>query len=141
VRLFLPSLTRRAPSTSLNPSSTLQPASGAEYITTHPRALPSLARREDTSRKTARALKAERKAAEKLAREEEKKQKKAKKRAEIAKKLELLGVGKGGKEVEWNNLGLDDEFDDAAHEAKMRELFESGNDFIDGEVRDIACCC
>lgn len=108
---------------------------GAEYITTHPRALPSLARREDTTRKSARAAKAERKALEKVQREEEKKKRKAAKRKEIEKKLELLGVGKDGEQVRWEELGLDDEFDDAEHEKRMAELFASGNDFIEGEVR------
>lgn len=68
----------------------------AAIIPTHPRILPEAARRPDTARKEAREVRKERKAAEKAAREEERRRIKGEKRREIEKKLELLGLGKGG---------------------------------------------
>jgi hypothetical protein len=71
--------------------------SDAANIPTHPRDLPALARRPDTSRKEAREARRIRKAEEKLQKEEERKKLKNEKRKELDKKLAQLGVGKDGK--------------------------------------------
>lgn len=43
----------------------------------------------------------------------------------------------GVSELTMDDLDLDDDFDEAAHDAKIAALFESGNDWAEGEVRPL----
>ncbi|CDZ96656.1 KRR1-interacting protein involved in 40S ribosome biogenesis [Phaffia rhodozyma] len=105
----------------------------AAVIPTHPRQLASVARRPDTARKDAREARKIRKAEEKLKREEEKKKLKNQKKKEIERKLALLGLGKDGRTLTLDDLDLDADFDPDAHDNKMLNLFENGNEWDEGQ--------
>ena len=72
---------------------------GATEIARHPRNLPSLVRREDTSRKEAREKRKARKEEELLRKKEEVKRLKALKMKEVRAKLERIGH-EGGKKLD-----------------------------------------
>ena len=75
------------------------PGRGAAEIARHPRNLPSLVRRQDTSRKEAREKRKARKEEELLKKKEEVKRLKALKMKELRAKLERIGA-EGGKKLE-----------------------------------------
>jgi len=108
-------------------------------ILSHPRALPTTVRRQDTSRKEAREKRKEKKEAEKEKRREEVKRLKALKMREIKEKIEKIEQEAGGtglkKEVLQEIEGdLDGEWDPAKHDAHMRKLYDD-NHFYGVEVR------
>ncbi|KAJ7647801.1 KRI1-like family C-terminal-domain-containing protein [Roridomyces roridus] len=99
---------------------------GAE-IKSYPRNLPSLVRREDTTRKDARERRKQRKEAELEVRKEEVRRLKGLKMKEIRARLERAGVATG--EVEsLKDLGidLDAPWDPEAHDRQMAGLYELG---------------
>ena len=116
----------------------------AAVIKSYPRNLPSLVRRENTSRKEARERRKQRKEEELLKKKEEVKLLKKLKMKEINAKLERIGR-EGGKDFENNrgkaclilsilpltlmkalqNLDLDGEWDQAEHDRQMAELYEN----------------
>lgn len=77
---------------------------GAATIPTHPRVIPTLVRRPDDTRKTKRALKAERKALERAAKEEEMRKQKGSKRREMEKRMESLRRDLGEEGIDWDEL-------------------------------------
>ncbi|KAG5731772.1 Protein kri1 [Termitomyces sp. T112] len=107
----------------------------AGIIPTYPRNLPSLARREDTTRKEARERRKQRKAEELQKKKEEVKRLKGLKMKEIRARLERIGR-EGGKSVEHNKalqgLDLDADWDSAAHDRQMAELYHDDDD-VDNE--------
>ncbi|KAG6857754.1 hypothetical protein H0H87_004170 [Tephrocybe sp. NHM501043] len=107
----------------------------AAIIPSYPRNLPSLVRREDTTRKDARERKKQRKAEELEKKREEVKRLKGLKMKEIRARLEKIGR-EGGKSLETDKalqeLDLDAEWDSAAHDRQMEELYGDG-DFGDDE--------
>ncbi|KAF9047029.1 hypothetical protein BDZ89DRAFT_1058086 [Hymenopellis radicata] len=105
-------------------------------IKSFPRNLPSLVRREDTTRKDARERKKQRKAEELSQKKEEVKRLKALKMKEIRAKLERIGR-EGGKNVDndpaLQELDLDADWDPDAHDAQMTGLYGEDADFNDDE--------
>lgn len=101
---------------------------GAATIATHPRNLPSLVRRQDTSRKEAREKRKQRKEEEKALKREEVKRLKALKMREIRGKIEKIEqeAGKGLKSDALKSLeeDLDDDWDPTEHDAKMKRLYD-----------------
>lgn len=101
---------------------------GAATIATHPRTLPSLVRRPDTTRKEAREKRKKRKEEEKAQKKEEVKRLKALKMKEIRSKIEQIEK-EGGKGVKSDALkGLEDEldgeWDPEKYDRKMREVYD-----------------
>ncbi|EPQ55289.1 Krr1-domain-containing protein [Gloeophyllum trabeum ATCC 11539] len=107
----------------------------AATIKSYPRQLPGLVRREDSTRKSARERKKERKEQELLQKKEEVKRLKALKMKELRAKLERIGR-EGGKSVDetkaLQQLDLDGEWDPEAHERQMAQIY--GDDAPDGDV-------
>ncbi|KAF5385845.1 hypothetical protein D9615_002328 [Tricholomella constricta] len=106
----------------------------AAVIPSHPRNLSSLVRREDTKRKDARERKRQRKEEELQKRREEVKRLKGLKMKEIRARLEKIGR-EGGKNLDESKalqeLDLEGEWDPAAHDRQMNELYNEedlGND-------------
>ncbi|KAL6304942.1 KRI1-like family C-terminal-domain-containing protein [Sparassis latifolia] len=101
----------------------------AATIARYPRNLPSLVRREDTSRKEAREKRIARKEEELLKKKEEVKRLKALKMKELRAKLEKIGK-EGGKNLEdtaaLQVLDLDGDWDPDTHDRQMTGLY--GND-------------
>ncbi|TBU36557.1 KRI1-like family C-terminal-domain-containing protein, partial [Dichomitus squalens] len=99
---------------------------GAAEIARHPRNLPSLVRRQDTSRKEAREKRKARKEEELLKKKEEVKRLKALKMKELRAKLERIGA-EGGKRLDESRalqeLDLEADWDPEAHDRQMRELY------------------
>lgn len=87
---------------------------GAATIASFPRVLPSVVRRQDTTRKNARERRKERKEEEHRKRQEEVKRMKALKMREIRRKLERVGREAGLKKTSRGNNDDDDEFVDEA---------------------------
>ncbi|KAG6861693.1 hypothetical protein C0995_013262 [Termitomyces sp. Mi166 len=106
----------------------------AAVIPTYPRTLPSLVRREDTTRKEARERRKQRKAEELQKRKEEVKRLKALKMKEIRNRLERIGR-EGGKSFEHDkalqDLDLDADWDSAVHDRQMAELYHDDDDVDD----------
>ncbi|PVF96620.1 Krr1-domain-containing protein [Serendipita vermifera] len=101
---------------------------GSSTIATHPRNLPSLVRRQDTSRKEAREKRKQRKEEEKAMKKEEVNRLKALKMREIREKVERI-EREGGKGVKSEALrgleeDLDEEWDPAKHDRQMREMYD-----------------
>ncbi|KAF7969961.1 hypothetical protein HWV62_25512 [Athelia sp. TMB] len=98
----------------------------AATIKSYPRNLPSLVRREDTTRKEARERRKERKEEELLKKREEVKRLKGLKMKELRAKLERIGK-EGGVNLEetkaLQELDLDAEWDPDAHDAQMAGLY------------------
>ncbi|KAI0937833.1 hypothetical protein AcW1_003888 [Taiwanofungus camphoratus] len=109
---------------------------GADSIARYPRNLPSLVRRQDTSRKEARDKRKARKEEELLKKKEEVKRLKALKLKDLRARLEKIGK-EGGKSLEDNKalqeLDLDGDWDPEAHDRQMAQLYE--ND-AHGDVED-----
>ncbi|KAG6897712.1 hypothetical protein C0992_011922 [Termitomyces sp. T32_za158] len=103
----------------------------AAVIPTYPRNLSSLVRREDTTRKEARERRKQRKAEELQQKREEVKRLKALKMKEIRARLERVGR-EGGKSLEHDQalqgLDLDADWDSAAHDRQMAELYHDDDD-------------
>ncbi|KAG6886320.1 hypothetical protein C0993_006730 [Termitomyces sp. T159_Od127] len=103
----------------------------AAVIPTYPRNLPSLVRREDSTRKDARERRKQRKAEELQKKREEVKRLKSLKMKEIRARLERVGR-EGGKSLEndqaLQDLDLDADWDPAAHDRQMAELYHDGDD-------------
>ncbi|KAF8627768.1 hypothetical protein AX17_006133 [Amanita inopinata Kibby_2008] len=112
---------------------------GAATIQTFPRNLPGTARREDSTRKDARARRHERKLAELEQKKEEVRRLKGLKMKEIRKKLEIIGKQGGrGKNVDEDEalqqLDLDGDWDPEAHDRQMADLYaDDGNVPVDEE--------
>lgn len=110
----------------------------AATIARHPRNLPSLVRRQDSSRKEAREKRKTRKEEELLKKKEEVKRLKALKMKDIRAKLEMIGK-EGGKSLEESKalreLDLDGDWDPEKHDQQMAELYEreADADAIDEE--------
>ena len=108
---------------------------GADAITSFPRILPSVVRRQDTTRKDARQRRKERKEDELRKRREEVKRMKALKMKEIRRKLERVGREGGLKNLAHNDdddelvdealkeLDLEGEWDPEKHVQQMARLF------------------
>ncbi|KAI0740658.1 KRI1-like family C-terminal-domain-containing protein [Earliella scabrosa] len=99
---------------------------GAAEIARHPRNLPDLVRRQDTARKEAREKRKARKEEELLKKKEEVNRLKALKMKELRAKLERIGH-EGGKKLDESkalqSLDLDGDWDPAAHDRQMAELY------------------
>ncbi|KAJ7503104.1 KRI1-like family C-terminal-domain-containing protein [Mycena galericulata] len=103
-------------------------ADGTE-IKSYPRNLPSLVRREDTTRKEARERRKQRKEAELATRKEEVRRLKGLKVKEIRARLERAGVNTGEAEsLEALGIDLDAPWDPEAHDRQMAGLYA-----LDGE--------
>ncbi|KAF4598798.1 hypothetical protein EYR38_007206 [Pleurotus pulmonarius] len=109
---------------------------GAATIQTFPRTLESTVRREDTTRKDARARRKERKEEELQKKREEIKRLKSLKMKEIRKKLERIGK-EAGKDVDTTEalqeLDLEGEWDPDAHDRQMAGIYDDGDDEVDDE--------
>ncbi|KAG6813764.1 hypothetical protein H0H92_007716 [Tricholoma furcatifolium] len=107
----------------------------AATIPSYPRNLPSLVRREDTTRKDARERRKQRKEEELQKRREEVKRLKGLKMKEIRARLEIIGR-EGGKSLEEDKalqeLDLDADWDPTAHDRQMAELY-GDDDEVDDE--------
>ncbi|PBK77884.1 hypothetical protein ARMSODRAFT_924095 [Armillaria solidipes] len=107
----------------------------AAEIKSYPRNIPSLVRREDTTRKDARERRKTRKEEELQKKKEEVRRLKSLKMKEIRAKLDRIGR-EGGKNSEADpaleTLDLDADWDPDAHDAKMEELYGA-----DEEVEDV----
>ncbi|KIM31167.1 hypothetical protein M408DRAFT_65240 [Serendipita vermifera MAFF 305830] len=110
---------------------------GAATIATHPRNLPSLVRRQDTSRKEAREKRKQRKEEEKAMKREEVNRLKALKMREIRAKVDRIqkegGVGIEGDILEVLENEIDEDWDPQRHDSTMQRLYEedgayAGND-------------
>ncbi|KIY63150.1 Krr1-domain-containing protein [Cylindrobasidium torrendii FP15055 ss-10] len=105
-------------------------------IKSYPRNLPSLVRREDTTRKDARQRKKERKAAEMQEKKEEIRRLKALKMKDIRAKLDKI-AHEGGKlfdnDPELRELDLDADWDPDAHDAQMAGLYGDDGELDDDE--------
>ncbi|KAF8625368.1 hypothetical protein AX15_005419 [Amanita polypyramis BW_CC] len=104
---------------------------GADTIQRFPRNLPNTVRRQESTRKDARARRKERKHAEMEQKREEVRRLKNLKMKEIRKKLEIIGKEGGrGRDVDddkaLQQLDLDAEWDPDQHDKQMTELY--GND-------------
>ena len=97
---------------------------GAATITSFPRILPSIVRRQDTTRKDARERKKERKEEELRQRREEVKRMKALKMREIKRKLDMVGREGGLKKI---GRGTGDEEDDEFVDEALKELDLEGD--------------
>lgn len=110
------------------------PRSDAATIKSYPRTLPSLVRREDTTRKDARERRKARKEEELLKRKEEVKRLKGLKMKDLRSKLERIGK-EGGKNFEetaaLQQLDLEGDWDPDAHDAQMAGLY--GDDEADAD--------
>ncbi|OBZ65900.1 Protein kri1 [Grifola frondosa] len=110
--------------------------SHAAMIPRHPRNLPSLVRRQDTSRKDAREKRKARKEEELLQKKEEVKRLKALKMKNLRAKLERIGR-EGGKSLEESRalreLDLDADWDPAAHDRQMADLYVNDADAEEDE--------
>jgi len=130
---------------------------GAASIPSFPRNLPSLVRRQDTTRKDARERRKQRKEEELQKKKEEVRRLKALKMREVKRKLELIGrqgglkKGFGGGEgggadgdefvdEALRELDLDGEWDPEKHDQQMAGLFDRGAEafedegaFVDGQ--------
>lgn len=108
------------------------PQRDADTIKSYPRNLPSLVRREDTTRKDARERRKARKEEELLKKKEEVKRLKGLKMKDLRSKLERIGK-EGGRNLEENialqQLDLEGDWDPDSHDAQMTELY--GNDEVD----------
>ncbi|TFK45092.1 KRI1-like family C-terminal-domain-containing protein [Crucibulum laeve] len=111
---------------------------GAATIPSFPRSLPSLVRRQDTTRKDARERRKERKEEEIQKRKEEVRRMKALKMREVRRRLEkIAGEGglkdQGGAEVDeaLRELDLEGEWDPEKHDKQMMDLFGGDGDFVD----------
>ncbi|KAJ6590018.1 KRI1-like family C-terminal-domain-containing protein [Mycena vulgaris] len=103
-------------------------------IKSYPRTLPSLVRREDTTRKDARERRKQRKEEELAKRKEEVRRLKGLKVKEIRARLEKAGVATGGAEsLEELGIDLDAPWDPEAHDRQMAGLYAL-NDEEDGEL-------
>lgn len=104
----------------------------ADTIKSYPRNLPSLVRREDTTRKDARERRKARKEEELLKKKEEVKRLKGLKMKDLRSKLERIGK-EGGRNLDENialqQLDLEGDWDPDAHDAQMTELY--GDDEVD----------
>ncbi|KAG6866685.1 hypothetical protein C0991_000795 [Blastosporella zonata] len=107
----------------------------AAIIPSYPRNLPSLVRREDTTRKDARERRKQRKEEELQKKREEVKRLKGLKMKEIRARLEKIGK-EGGKSLEEDkalqDLDLDAEWDPEAHDRQMADLY-GADEFDDNE--------
>jgi protein KRI1 len=110
---------------------------GAATIASFPRILPSVVRRQDTTRKEARERRKERKEEELRKRQEEVKRMKALKMREIRRKLERVGREAGLKRISRGDndddefvdealkeFDLEGEWDPEKHDRQMAELFD-----------------
>ncbi|KAK7057684.1 Kri1-C domain-containing protein [Favolaschia claudopus] len=109
-------------------------------IKTYPRNLPSLVRREDTTRKDARERRKQRKEEELAKRKEEVRRLKGLKVKEIRARLERAGVAtKEADSLQELGLDLDAPWDPEAHDKQMAGLYamnggdEDDNEYDDGE--------
>ncbi|KAJ7594856.1 KRI1-like family C-terminal-domain-containing protein [Mycena floridula] len=105
----------------------------AATIKTFPRVLPTTVRREDTTRKDARARKKERKEAELQKKREEVKQLKSLKMKEIRAKLDRIGKEGGIDDpgLSLQELDLEADWDPDAHDQQMAALYPEDDDFGD----------
>ncbi|KAF8802648.1 Krr1-domain-containing protein, partial [Phlegmacium glaucopus] len=114
---------------------------GAATIASFPRILPSVVRRQDTTRKEARERRKERKEDELRKRQEEVKRMKALKMREIKRKLERIGR-EGGLKIDRSNdddnelvdgalkeLDLEGDWDPEKHDLQMAGLFDRDTGF------------
>ncbi|KAF8331256.1 Krr1-domain-containing protein [Amanita rubescens] len=113
---------------------------GADKIPTFPRNLPNTVRRQDSTRKDARARKQERKEAELEQKREEVRRLKNLKMKEIRKKLEMIGKEGGrGKNVDedqaLHQLDLDAEWDPDEHDKQMTRLYTNDADAVVDEEK------
>ncbi|KAH7907347.1 KRI1-like family C-terminal-domain-containing protein [Hygrophoropsis aurantiaca] len=99
----------------------------AATIKGFPRVLPSTVRREDTTRKDARARRKERKDAELEKTREEVRRLKALKMREVRRRLERIGREGGVADAGLAELDLEGDWDPAAHDAQMAGLYEGGD--------------
>ncbi|KAJ7198553.1 KRI1-like family C-terminal-domain-containing protein [Mycena pura] len=101
-------------------------ADGSE-IKSYPRNLPSVVRREDTTRKDARERRKQRKAEELAMRKEEVKRLKGLKMKELRARLERAGVATGEAEsLKDLGIDLDAPWDPEAHDSQMAGLYFNG---------------
>ncbi|KAJ6631459.1 KRI1-like family C-terminal-domain-containing protein [Mycena sp. CBHHK59/15] len=107
-------------------------------IKSYPRNLPSLVRREDTTRKDARERRRQRKEEELAKRKEEVRRLKGLKVKEIRARLEKAGVATGGAEsLEELGIDLDAPWDPEAHDRQMAGLYAlEGGEEVEGEFGD-----
>ncbi|KAF8150489.1 KRI1-like family C-terminal-domain-containing protein [Mycena galopus ATCC 62051] len=111
-------------------------ADGSE-IKTYPRNLPSLVRREDTTRKDARERRKQRKEEELAKRKEEVRRLKGLKVKEIRARLERAGVTTGEAEsLEELGIDLDAPWDPEAHDKQMANLYALDGGEEEGEYGD-----
>ncbi|KIM36770.1 hypothetical protein M413DRAFT_31398 [Hebeloma cylindrosporum] len=123
---------------------------GAASIPSFPRNLPSLVRRQDTTRKDARERRKQRKEEELQKKKEEVRRLKALKMREVKRKLELIGrqgglkkgLGGGAEDGEEEDgfvdealreLDLDGEWDPEKHDRQMADLFDRGAEAFEDE--------
>ena len=113
---------------------------GAATIASFPRILPSVVRRQDTTRKEARERRKERKEEELRKRQEEVKRMKALKMREIKRKLNMVGREGGLKNIGGDNgfvdealqeLDLEGDWDPENHDRQMAELFDREAEVVD----------
>ncbi|KAJ3919714.1 KRI1-like family C-terminal-domain-containing protein [Lentinula edodes] len=104
----------------------------AAVIQTHPRQIPSLIRREDTTRKEARERRKKRREEEIEKKREEVKRMKALKMKELRMRLDRIGK-QGGKNAEddpaLQELDLEGEWDPEAHDRQMAALYGDDADY------------
>jgi protein KRI1 len=122
---------------------------GAASIPSFPRNLPSLVRRQDTTRKDARERRKQRKEEELQKKKEEVRRLKALKMREVKRKLELIGrqgglkkgfgAAEGGEDDDefvdeaLRELDLDGEWDPEKHDRQMAGLFDRGAEAFEDE--------
>ncbi|KAF7350977.1 Kri1-C domain-containing protein [Mycena sanguinolenta] len=111
-------------------------ADGSE-IKTYPRNLPSLVRREDTTRKDARARRKQRKEEELAKRKEEVRRLKGLKVKEIRARLERAGVATGEADsLQELGIDLDAPWDPEAHDKQMASLYALNGGEEEGEFEE-----
>ncbi|KAJ6494674.1 KRI1-like family C-terminal-domain-containing protein, partial [Mycena vitilis] len=105
-------------------------------IKSYPRNLPSLVRREDTTRKDARERRKQRKEEELAKRKEEVRRLKGLKVKEIRARLERAGVATGDAESSLEELGidLDAPWDPLAHDRQMENLYALNGEEEEEEI-------
>jgi protein KRI1 len=115
---------------------------GAATIASFPRILPSVVRRQDTTRKEARERRKERKEEEFRKRQEEVKRMKALKMREIKRKLDMVGREGGLKNIGGDDgfvdealqgLDLEGDWDPENHDRQMAELFDEAAEVVDDD--------
>eukprot|EP00899_Mesostigma_viride_P009797 jgi/Mesvir1/18819/Mv04310-RA.1 len=110
---------------------------GAAQVAGHSRVIEGSVRRVESSRKRQREAKEERAKEEEVQRQALLRRVKNLKKQEILDRLEKVKQMSGAKELKLRPEDLDDDFDPAEHDRRMREAF--GEDYYEAPVGDLLC--